>query len=774
MASNMTDHSVLKSEKSRGSSNVINVTTSETMRLDGGGDRTNLHIQSVGGGTGGGGGQGYQQKKKNSSFQITSITSRLSNDPGDDSADDTEDISDMGDVSRVTDYDQETPSYSEDYSKTEEVFFGPAPVIPTSSQYGITALVQQTGTGGVMTARLPQGVTVNVTEGGIALAKADGDSDDVDHWQNRFKIVKIDSNEPFKRGRWICLDFMDSPAVTATSTQKKDESMTVVINSVGEKDDSADHQPQTVLQVPVPVTQQSQTTTQNQSHPATAQYQVPHSSQAAVPLASSAQPTQGSVPLQQSSPHMSAPATSQGPGNMQYPSQGAPMQGQLQPTMSQGYANATQAPQASVHPSPSAQTPPQAQPPLQPQLQQQQQQAAPSLQQATIQQPPASQSGVQAPMQATSIPQGGVAQATVQQSMVPSNSHAQPQHQQPVPTQSTMAQPSINTQSIPQQGMATQPVSIPQSVAQPSVMGHTGIPAQPLQPNVMSGIQSQGVSLAQPVVTHQGVPSQSVMSQPQPGVQQVPQQTLPQSVPTQNVAQSQQQINPSMPSQPMPGSQSIQQAATTQQIPSGQQLPVTQQHTSTVGQATLINQSTIGSSQVPVATPATSVQTTSVVPQASHGSLPSTGGAPTPATTPAQPQAHLNMGGTAPDSQQPSQAQPATQQQPPTNLEGIPVGQPMEDANATPPAPSGSQPEDTESASTASTVAIDNKIEQAMDLVKSHLMFAVREEVEVLKEKISELMERINQLEYENTVLRQYATQEALQQLQQPHHSSNT
>lgn len=77
-------------------------------------------------------------------------------------------------------------------------------------------------------------------------------------------------------------------------------------------------------------------------------------------------------------------------------------------------------------------------------------------------------------------------------------------------------------------------------------------------------------------------------------------------------------------------------------------------------------------------------------------------------------------------------------------------------------------------ASTASTVAIDNKIEQAMDLVKSHLMFAVREEVEVLKEKITELMERISQLEYENTVLRQYATQEALQQIQQPRHTSNT
>lgn len=72
-------------------------------------------------------------------------------------------------------------------------------------------------------------------------------------------------------------------------------------------------------------------------------------------------------------------------------------------------------------------------------------------------------------------------------------------------------------------------------------------------------------------------------------------------------------------------------------------------------------------------------------------------------------------------------------------------------------------------ASTASTVAIDNKIEQAMDLVKSHLMFAVREEVDVLKERIGELMERINHLEYENTVLRKYAPQEALQQIQQPH-----
>ena len=51
--------------------------------------------------------------------------------------------------------------------------------------------------------------------------------------------------------------------------------------------------------------------------------------------------------------------------------------------------------------------------------------------------------------------------------------------------------------------------------------------------------------------------------------------------------------------------------------------------------------------------------------------------------------------------------------------------------------------------------------------MKSHLMLAVREEVDVLKDRIGELMERINHLEYENTVLRKYATPETLESLQQ-------
>uniref|UniRef100_A0A669BCD4 TSC22 domain family protein 4 n=1 Tax=Oreochromis niloticus TaxID=8128 RepID=A0A669BCD4_ORENI len=58
------------------------------------------------------------------------------------------------------------------------------------------------------------------------------------------------------------------------------------------------------------------------------------------------------------------------------------------------------------------------------------------------------------------------------------------------------------------------------------------------------------------------------------------------------------------------------------------------------------------------------------------------------------------------------------------------------------------------SSSSNSLIAIDNKIEQAMDLVKSHLMLAVREEVELLREQIRELQERNRQLERENHTLR--------------------
>jgi len=51
------------------------------------------------------------------------------------------------------------------------------------------------------------------------------------------------------------------------------------------------------------------------------------------------------------------------------------------------------------------------------------------------------------------------------------------------------------------------------------------------------------------------------------------------------------------------------------------------------------------------------------------------------------------------------------------------------------------------------------------DLVKSHLLFAVREEIELLKEQIKDLTARNCQLEFENSILRASASPDTLAQL---------
>uniref|UniRef100_A0A7E4UTR6 TSC22 domain family protein 1 n=1 Tax=Panagrellus redivivus TaxID=6233 RepID=A0A7E4UTR6_PANRE len=68
-------------------------------------------------------------------------------------------------------------------------------------------------------------------------------------------------------------------------------------------------------------------------------------------------------------------------------------------------------------------------------------------------------------------------------------------------------------------------------------------------------------------------------------------------------------------------------------------------------------------------------------------------------------------------------------------------------------------------ASSSQIVAIDSKIEQAMDLVKTHLMFAVREEVDLLRGKIVELETAVYKLEAENSILREHVPNEVLQNL---------
>jgi hypothetical protein len=69
------------------------------------------------------------------------------------------------------------------------------------------------------------------------------------------------------------------------------------------------------------------------------------------------------------------------------------------------------------------------------------------------------------------------------------------------------------------------------------------------------------------------------------------------------------------------------------------------------------------------------------------------------------------------------------------------------------------------SASGAGQGSIDNRIEQAMDLVKSHLMSAVRSEVEELRDKISKLEDTVTILSRENEVLRANVAPEVLASL---------
>uniref|UniRef100_A0A183BKK6 TSC22 domain family protein 1 n=1 Tax=Globodera pallida TaxID=36090 RepID=A0A183BKK6_GLOPA len=66
----------------------------------------------------------------------------------------------------------------------------------------------------------------------------------------------------------------------------------------------------------------------------------------------------------------------------------------------------------------------------------------------------------------------------------------------------------------------------------------------------------------------------------------------------------------------------------------------------------------------------------------------------------------------------------------------------------------------TVSSSMAYPSPIDNKIEQALDLVKTQLTLAVRKEMKLMRSTIIELESKVSLLEGENRILRQYAPNE--------------
>ncbi|KAH8250809.1 hypothetical protein KR038_004192 [Drosophila bunnanda] len=208
-----------------------------------------------GSGTGGGSGASSttRKPKTTSSFEITSVTVghpklNAAGDTGDESADDL-DESHTDDNSRITDLENETPSMSEDTFSKEEVYYANnalstnAPVIPTSSQYGLVVVDPI----GPSLGQTIQNVQVNVSDNIINVVSAavtpggtkkKDDIKETQHRSERFKVVKIESTEPFKRGRWMCMDYLDHSSVGSggNNNEKTGSSSEATTDGVGGSD----------------------------------------------------------------------------------------------------------------------------------------------------------------------------------------------------------------------------------------------------------------------------------------------------------------------------------------------------------------------------------------------------------------------------------------------------------------------------------------------------------------------------------------------------------
>ncbi|XP_071441997.1 protein bunched, class 2/F/G isoform-like [Hetaerina americana] len=874
MADSLNQKSPKSGDKSK-PCNVLHRTTSETIRLGEPEKHINPPPTSLTSGT-------ACIRKKAPSFQITSVTvnSRMSNDGGDDSADDldeshTEDNSDVIDSSKITDIENETPSFSEDTFSKDDIFFNPsaaslgtAPVIPTSSQYGLAIVSEGAGgagvTGGVPGANtMSSGVTcsdlhVSVSDNVININTKSEERDTVTNRNERFKVVKIESTEPFKRGRWVCMDFLDhsntSSSIVKDPVGKEDNLVCGVSAAVGEsvvdptvavgdggivlgvdfsgvKSTLHDHRNPPGGPGPPPSGLLSHLAgfpqvPPHQSmpgigaiHASTQQYYQPAQSVGVAGFEQATGPTTASVqtlpPIHHPQQPQQVPQTQPG---VVTTTQGQSIVGMVQqaPQMPNGTTTtgvtvgstvSTQTSMGTGHGViPSQQ---QSMVPGMPLPQQQQVHAQPIPNQASgyvaAPQPNMAQQQQgnigpfmhmqQQPPQPTAIPQVGQQQPMTQQQ---TQQHQHPQqHQQPPlqqPQHQPQHQPPQHQQHPPQtQGGYMTVQQTQQNLVQQQQAGmnqqhqpHPGyVTGQPVPQQAMgqSGgfVQTAGQSLQNQASYMPQVkqPSQQQSQQQVPGF--MPQQ--PQAMqPPQQHPQTQQQPGSYMgvPSQGQPSPQ--QQAAAflaQQQVPPGQSQPNAQVITSA-------GQSQPAPQQMAYMAPQQKPQPASLPHQPAYIQQPPQG-----------PQVGF-VNPPAPVSQQPGQSYQHSLSHHPQQEQGIMNEDPslisvdhhVEAKGSTPSnggvvtsedsapiaisqvapvvVPSSAAQggaEEAESASGTSAVAIDNKIEQAMDLVKSHLMFAVREEVEVLKEKIAELMERINQLEAENSILKANASTETLAQL---------
>ncbi|KFM57806.1 Protein bunched, class 2/F isoform, partial [Stegodyphus mimosarum] len=163
------------------------------------------------------------RRRNTNSFQITSVTvqgSRKNDDIADDSADDldeshTDDLSsDFLDYSRADNEvsPEDSNPICDDLSPCGPIIFAQLPTSVRDPNMNLSLGVTPTFTA----------IGPNVVAGGVTMMTSKSESPISaqvpimnplpDNWQRRFKVVKIVSSEPFRRGRWLCMDFKDPPA----------------------------------------------------------------------------------------------------------------------------------------------------------------------------------------------------------------------------------------------------------------------------------------------------------------------------------------------------------------------------------------------------------------------------------------------------------------------------------------------------------------------------------------------------------------------------------
>ncbi|XP_045707007.1 TSC22 domain family protein 2 isoform X2 [Phyllostomus hastatus] len=696
--------------------------------------------------------------KKKSCFQITSVTTAQvatsitedteSLDDPDESR--TEDVSsEIFDVSRATDYGPEEVC---ERSSSEETLNNvgdaetPGTVSPNLLLDGqlAAAVAAPANGGGAVSARSVAGALANTlaaaatsvpSSGAPGASPASGSSagpgtaapsQPPTTCSSRFRVIKLDhgSGEPYRRGRWTCMEYYERDSDSSVLTRSGDcirHSNT--FDQTAERDSGLGATGGSVVVV-VASMQGAHGPDSGTDSSLTAVSQLPPSEKMSLPTPASLPPPVGGAVAPGSAPMPRFPGAVAGPPQVMAAPQSCQPQGTngqnvtlAQPAMSlppqpgpASSASATQQPQQFAYPQP--QNPPGHLLPVQPSGPSEYlQQHVAGLQPPSPAQPSATGAAGASPAAAANLPVGTGQNA------------------------SSGAAQILSSSSLPSEAVAPGPGPAPGGQAAPCQPA--GVPPAALGGVVQPGLVPPGAGLPQsappPHMGGSGAPSAGP-SGPHamvPGVSNVPATVPAPSVPSVSTT------SVTMPNVPAPLVQSQQLSSHTPVSRSG----------SIIQQGLSLAQGT---------------QSAPSLPQSDLSQF----------QTQTQP-----LVGQVDDTRRKSEPLP----QPPLSLiaENKPVVKPpVADALANPLqlTPMNSLATsvfsiaipvdgDEDSASGGGGVAIDNKIEQAMDLVKSHLMYAVREEVEVLKEQIKELVERNSLLERENALLKSLSNNDQLSQL---------